>query len=630
MITSVMGGRWQPNRAYKALCEKLTKLQSKSDTWYELKYNDKTYDIRKSLIYLSSRTVLPGFEFEFGAALPTEMALKIVDRCSKQETKSMDMDTGKVVSKKPADNKGTADIGLIASIVGTGTAALFVDDSAELIYSSKKLSNELFAVGMILAFSVIDGKTIKIPNIYNAHALLIYYWMYRNDVIDGQLLNILFKCQAIEKMRTPKIEDNESLEEYMGRFSSDKVTKIYINYFNEFSMYGSSIALIKSMQDLIVEIREFKREDKQTQVFLEKIDKFLDSDSVKYAIKKAIGRRRRVNHTEVILGTTFIIPGMNVVFDEYIALAYEYLYFGVKEAEANKDSIEGKKVKINDKYEDIKYIIRSLGMVINNSVACSSMQVGMVSLYGVIEKANEMNRSAEIAIEQRDKIQTKYNELRNKQKELSKEIKELNREIIAEKNKADRLQKHLDDGNINISEFNRIREENKRLTIELSNRSSELSEASRQLSRKDKEIDYLNSKVDELKGSTNELTEQLQESKELATKMALHRTFSEIPMECFINAIKSKRIVLVGGDMMHTKIRDYGLNDIRMFKAGCREITYEDLSDADLLVVITAHVDHASIEGPVKIAKTHDIPVLKFGNKNTEMLIYTMFEEFYK
>lgn len=181
------------------------------------------------------------------------------------------------------------------------------------------------------------------------------------------------------------------------------------------------------------------------------------------------------------------------------------------------------------------------------------------------------------------------------------------------------------------------REEHERLKNELNKCSESLDKVkednlalNRSISKKDKEIDEAHQKMDKLETEYLELLEKYDREHKLNSQLSIDRQFSSIPMACFVNAIKDKNIVIIGGDHIHSRLRDYGLNNARFYKAGCRELSNEDIINTDMIVIVTPYVDHASIEVVTRAARNHGLKLLNFNNKNADMLICKVFEELNK
>lgn len=233
------------------------------------------------------------------------------------------------------------------------------------------------------------------------------------------------------------------------------------------------------------------------------------------------------------------------------------------------------------------------------------------------------------AVQQANTAESKGSEYRKAMREAQKEAKQLSKQVASMQSTIDSLQK-LSKSNIKEKDLESVKNQLASAQEKIRALQSEIDQQARALNKKESEIADIQDKLDKQEDDYLELLEKHDRLDKLNSELAVHREFNAVPIECFINAIKHKRIALIGGDMMHEKIRNYGMDNITLFKCGCRDITNEDLINKDLIVMATAFLDHASTGSVPRIAKQYGIPVIRFNNKNTEMLIYTLFEELNK
>lgn len=104
---------------------------------------------------------------------------------------------------------------------------------------------------------------------------------------------------------------------------------------------------------------------------------------------------------------------------------------------------------------------------------------------------------------------------------------------------------------------------------------------------------------------------------------------ADINIEACINAIREKKIALIGGELIHPKLRLKGLNNIRYISEGERSIPASSLENMELIVIITSIVDHATSTYPTNYAREHGIKSLMFNGTNINNLIIEMFNRLY-
>lgn len=150
-------------------------------------------------------------------------------------------------------------------------------------------------------------------------------------------------------------------------------------------------------------------------------------------------------------------------------------------------------------------------------------------------------------------------------------------------------------------------------------------ELERSNGKKDKEIE-------EMKEAQRGLREELRESKECNDRLketllnGSDRLYEdEIPTDCLVKSLKDKKIVVFGGDTIHSNIKNLGFKNLKLVEAGDRSTNTSDVINADVLVIITSYVSHASISVPKNTAETHGVPIMYFNNKNVNMLCRELF-----
>lgn len=264
----------------------------------------------------------------------------------------------------------------------------------------------------------------------------------------------------------------------------------------------------------------------------------------------------------------------------------------------------------------------------NNLEAYKSEVVG--EYFEILYKEFNMQKASISGLQEKvDTTESKLQESKKQLRQFKKENEKIEREARELLKRCNKLEEITKDS-ISREDMDKLKAKISEYERKIKDMAETSSQTDRALSKKAKELDYLSSKIDKMETEYLELLEKYDREKEISIKMSVQRKFSNIPIECFVNAISNTRIALIGGDMMFNKLKEYGLTNIKTYKAGCRNITYEDISDIELLVAATAFVDHASLESAINAARNHKIPLLMFNNKNADMLIYDIFEELHK
>ena len=183
---------------------------------------------------------------------------------------------------------------------------------------------------------------------------------------------------------------------------------------------------------------------------------------------------------------------------------------------------------------------------------------------------------------------------------------------------------------ISSNQVGEFQEKIDKLTRELSECNRASKEYRHNLSKKQKDIEYWQSRAKEFEDCAKKLESDNSKLRDDNSKLLEDRVFNSIPIDCFIKSMISKNIVIVGGDMMIPQIKSAGLTNCRFYSAGCKSITYNDLSDADLVVVFSTYIDHSTSDAVMNIVRDHKIKILRFNSKSVYILIYRMFNAIFQ
>lgn len=222
----------------------------------------------------------------------------------------------------------------------------------------------------------------------------------------------------------------------------------------------------------------------------------------------------------------------------------------------------------------------------------------------------------------------KLDRYKTKIKTVESEVKDKQREIRELKKQVEQLSSSIDSG-INLEMTRKLEDDNSRLSAELKKANAELTDANRQLRKANDELSGTQDKLSKAVSDLKDADDKLKKEKTFSQELSIHRSFSEIPIECFVNAITDKNIVLIGGNMMYEALNGYGFKNLRFKPAQSRDTTYQDISDTDLVIISTAYSDHATTETAMGIIRKHNIPFMYFNNKSAEMLVHEIFKKFY-
>lgn len=243
--------------------------------------------------------------------------------------------------------------------------------------------------------------------------------------------------------------------------------------------------------------------------------------------------------------------------------------------------------------------------------------------------------SLETKAKENDKLNAEYEQLRtgykkykSQVKQLNNELKETNRQLDLQKRKSEKqvdfIEKLKQQGAVNTEP---LEAEITRLNgiIEESNNQDRLNKTTiekykRQLGNMEATNRQLLSRVGELEAQNKNITEQAVLSNNIN---------SNIPIDCYIRAIRNKKITIYGGDMMHSGLRQLGFRNLKLFGADNRTQSFNDFAYQDLIVIVTGYMAHSTYHIPKGAAEKANIPILYFNNKNISLLVQEMFKVFY-
>lgn len=225
-------------------------------------------------------------------------------------------------------------------------------------------------------------------------------------------------------------------------------------------------------------------------------------------------------------------------------------------------------------------------------------------------------------------IRTQYKKQRSSNKELIRQNSELIKKLTKRENDAKRQQEIIEElKSQGLTSSKPFEEEIHRLREELKRAKETAISLERANGRLKKEKNELNDKVRSLSVQASEASEKLKEVKRAAAENQASK--EAVPIEAFVEAIKDKKITLVGGDTMHTHIQALGLNNVKFIKISNHSTPDSDIANSDLVVIITSFVSHVTSTKPKNVAIRYNIPLLYYNSTNVTGLVQEMFAALY-
>lgn len=237
-----------------------------------------------------------------------------------------------------------------------------------------------------------------------------------------------------------------------------------------------------------------------------------------------------------------------------------------------------------------------------------NMHLAHAFLYGGAYE--RMNKEMKLAasrekhnLDEMDKLRTKYtksadekNRLRKQNKELQEQVRQLRAEISSHTTD-DYLLKRVSEleSKLSVSQ-----DENERLF-------AERLELKQELSSRAKEIKHL----------TARLREQGDEDVDEGV------VTEEVPLETMIDALKIKRIAMVGGDrsksLVHT-FKNWGFTSFKNISGNVRRL------DCDFLVICTILCSHTDVSQAERLAKGENTEMVYVNNTNAEIILRALYD----
>lgn len=247
--------------------------------------------------------------------------------------------------------------------------------------------------------------------------------------------------------------------------------------------------------------------------------------------------------------------------------------------------------------------------------------------YGVL--LNDLKLAKEQNVKDLEKVREQNKIKVNK---VKKELDQAKEQLAFSKDKVNRLTKEL-------------KKTDKEAVIELEAKVSKLEEDNAQLRKKHEkhqlESERLNNKIEQLEKELRQakrdkddvdrelrdLNSKTLDNKEDETKFSFQS--KEIDSDVLYNAIKHKKILLVGGNKIHARIIERGYDNIELLKSDNVNITMHAGQKYDLVVIYTKLVSHSVVERIESELKNSDIPIIRFNQAGINTLLYTIFMYIY-
>ncbi len=614
----------RPLKQLEARCQNVVNNMNNNWDSIEFEYNGevKKINIFNSMIYILSK-------------LSTEdTCMTLVKKIGLPEIKSISewiiedlkpKGKGKnTYVKKDADRLTNGNIEAYTQVaLGDNSKYVYFYRNIKEIFNSKAgyAGSILAEVAAVAYFAVNSPLNQILINPFSLHCIAIYYWSFEKLGM-AKFGTSITKAYPFRSRYKPGLNFNEFLNSII---KDKRVYNTAIKYYsNLLDNDISTFAYYNLMEEFIESARIQVKSDEEIYSFFDEIKTNI-KDGNRWnsasALLSLTGKKSITKYTYIAMTAGAIIPKLFMLYSyESVVLYVLKQYY----------DLDNKNIVSKSNMDLIKLIAEEHSNNLNSSNNSNRIEVIYNSIPKVLRELNRMEEEQSRLKEKIDSQNTKIDNLRASLKDSTKTVKQLK----DEKSDLEALNKKLDTQvkyDIKPEDVKELKSRVDRSKETIEKLQAELNNLERQLSKKDKEVESLKAKLDKAETDYLELVEEHDRIKEINNRLNKHREFSEIEIKCFVNAIRRYKIALIGGDMMYDKLRNvYQLTNIAYHKAGCRDIKPEDLVNKDLVVMATAFLDHASTDLVARASRMSNIPVIRYNNKNVDMLIYTLFSELYK
>lgn len=442
--------------------------------------------------------------------------------------------------------------------------------------------------------------------------------IFRGAYTKGVSLDIKWKGGKIDRELS-----NDAID-FLKQLHDQKALDVAIKFIRDIYSKGDQISSVSEaiINNLIPVTEHIKAESKKYEHLVKLINRIRGDVEQSFGKCSLIYRfidKRHLNNCIYAISSTFCdLMGFGIMWHVQMLDSYAYLMYA-----------SGEKI-LNISNDQFKVYIEQ---IIDYKRCAESLSIkAFTDEFSSFEIERLLRSKSEV-----ESINARLRDKEERCGNINRELKRVRKDLFNSEKRCYDLEKHckkLEKDNcagVSVDEVEQLRLQLSKKEAELSSKSNIISDLNRTIQKRDREIEALQKKVDDGEERIKSVSMKYAAEKDRANDLAINCSKNEVPIYSYINSIKKYHIALIGGDMLFSRvINDYGLDNIRTYKAGYRNISYEDLSDMDLVVIATAFLDHSTEDGAMNACRKHKIRCLKFNNKNVDMLIYSIFSELYK
>lgn len=607
----------------------------------EIKYKDKIYDNTYAILSIMSKVMtVENLSKTIGQYMSSKELCEMASVVVKPTRSTVSRQNTKMHSQKKNNTRFslTSLEDDVAAHLSGDYASMILCVLISAVYNKNKIIYSLIEEAVETALYEIWSEDYgDLPLGYTQiNCALLYYWAYKNypcieadiDRNDSIAVRKSNKKSTNPTVYRKRIREDETLDEFLKEvFGTDKAVEFALKYIDDAHSGHISLGDIEyiNIKAGVEALKDQARQNKRVYEKIKQLEKAIsdtDKNEFNYTIiSRYIVLNCGIPAFDMACANMLTSFSIDKILDMYeMGGCISYLYYMHK-----RENMEiPDKVKELSAYQIATMIDQRDFWVKENFVEIVAAQIPR--LVDELENFERATNSAKARSEQLESnnqdIKRKVKEIKRQLDEVEKQKREVELQLTQYRNR-DKL-------GFTMSDIEKLKGDIETLEKQLEESNKRYSDLARVSSKKDKEIQQLTDTLDKTHQEFDELNKRYEEKTQAGEELSIHRQYNMIPIQCFINSIKDKNIVLVGGDVVFTRLQEYGLNNIKTISASKRTVTPDDVSGIDILVIMTSYISHPMTNVAETLAENYGVKVLHFNNKNIEMLVYSLFEELTK
>lgn len=605
----------------------VSKCKTKVDEFKDFGWNvdvdgERKLNICQAIYYISTKAFDPSNTSVISKNIPLPVLKKVADlktksqRCTNSSSKeststdrdSIEDDISDTILEGFSENKDGPNFSMLVYLI---------------LMNGGDLAANILAEVLSISFLTINGTADSglLANTMHQLCIPIYYWACKDGLYDG-FFTYAKISQNLKGTKVKRVKEGQTLFQFIDEICDTddfrQLTKDIIMYdgifgvffYNNMDRYIKCIKkqispdkISKSREGIYKHIHDALSTGSYIETpFDEKLYNYLD-------------KRRLDTYTTFLMCCYTSIPWC-VGSCEYDMLVL-YIVHNI-----NKHKEKGIKPKEKRFIEDAELAGHS-----------SIMYRRMLLLNIFYEGSPGLIKHMEYIESEKEQLRVKLESNTNSTQEIKKKLKDTQKELKSTKGELSKLRIDISklegkvSSDISKEEVDKLVRQKQMLEEQHESDSNIVGELNRTIARLQKDNEKLKAGIDDAETTALKAMEERDRAKQLSEELSIHRVFNSIPIECFVNALKEYNILIIGGDMMHEKLRGYGLDNITYAKAGCRDLGREDIVSRHLVVVATTYLDHTTTAFlPKQLKINPNIKSLYYNNANADGLVYEMFK----